>query len=94
MKTIALYLTHNHLLCDFTLHVKFAALANIDVIPCDISLSGRVLAAFPEWLKLEQRVPDNLKFLGELCKRVSKSIHYIQLCDDVTQYMLIFFIPP
>lgn len=47
---------------------KYAALfADIDVTPCDISLAGRVLAAFPEKLKAEQRVPDNLAYLGDLC---------------------------
>lgn len=35
-------------------------------MPCDISLAGRVLAAFPECLKEHQRVPDNLKYLGEM----------------------------
>jgi isocitrate dehydrogenase len=41
---------------------KFARIVgDVDVVPCDISLSGRVLAAFPEKLKPEQRVPDNLK---------------------------------
>lgn len=33
----------------------------------DISVAGRVLAAFPEKLKPEQRVPDNLSYLGHLC---------------------------
>jgi isocitrate dehydrogenase len=47
---------------------KFGALADVDVVPCDISVAGRVLAAFPEKLKPEQRVPDNLAYLGELCK--------------------------
>lgn len=38
------------------------------MIPCDISVAGRVLATFPEKLTPEQRVPDNLAYLGELCK--------------------------
>lgn len=47
---------------------KIGALADIDIIPCDISLSGRVLALFPEKLEPNQRVPDNLAYLGELAK--------------------------
>jgi isocitrate dehydrogenase len=53
---------------------QFGALANVDVVPCDISLSGRVLAAFPEKLKPDQRVPDNLGYLGELCKTPDANI--------------------
>jgi isocitrate dehydrogenase len=34
----------------------------------DISLAGRVLSAFPEQLKPEQRVPDDLALLGETAK--------------------------
>lgn len=44
---------------------KFSALANVDIVPCDISVAGRVLAAFPECLKPSQRVPDNLSYLGK-----------------------------
>mmetsp|Transcript_17167 Transcript_17167/g.23578 ORF Transcript_17167/g.23578 Transcript_17167/m.23578 type:complete len:808 (-) Transcript_17167:85-2508(-) len=47
---------------------KFGALADIEVAPCDISVAGRVLAAFPDKLKDGQTVPDNLAYLGELCK--------------------------
>jgi isocitrate dehydrogenase len=43
---------------------KFAALGSVDIVPCDISVAGRVLAAFPEMLHPEQRVPDNLSYLG------------------------------
>ena len=31
---------------------QFGALAEVDVVPCDISLAGRVLATFPEKLKV------------------------------------------
>jgi len=65
-------------------------LANIDVVPCDISVAGRVLAAFPEKLKANQRVPDNLSYLGEICKtpvanviklpNVSASIPQLEEC--------------
>ena len=47
--------------------IQFGALAQVDVVPCDISVAGRVLATFPEKLKPDQRVPDNLAYLGELC---------------------------
>lgn len=44
------------------------------MIPCDISVAGRVLALFPEKLKPEQRVPDNLAYLGELAKTPEANI--------------------
>ena len=54
---------------------KYAALAaDIDVLPCDISLAGRVLAAFPDKLKPEQRVPDNLAYLGDLCTKPEANV--------------------
>ena len=40
--------------------------AGVDVTTSDISLSGRILAQFPERLTAEQRVEDNLARLGEL----------------------------
>jgi isocitrate dehydrogenase len=49
-------------------------LADIDMIPCDISVAGRVLALFPEKLKPDQRVPDNLAYLGELAKTPEANI--------------------
>eukprot|EP00536_Pseudo-nitzschia_multiseries_P012621 jgi/Psemu1/209227/e_gw1.492.34.1 len=53
---------------------KIGALADIDIVPCDISLSGRVLALFPEKLEPDQRVPDNLAYLGELAKTPDANI--------------------
>ena len=44
----------------------FVAPAGIEVETSDISLAARILAAFPEYLKEEQRVPDSLAELGEL----------------------------
>src|SRR5262245_13910726 len=44
----------------------FAGECNVAVETRDISLAGRILAAFPEWLTKEQRVPDALAELGEL----------------------------
>ncbi|MBX3142277.1 MAG: NADP-dependent isocitrate dehydrogenase [Trueperaceae bacterium] len=44
----------------------YAAVAGIDVETRDISLSGRILAQFPEALPEGKRVSDDLKFLGDL----------------------------
>jgi Monomeric isocitrate dehydrogenase len=64
-------------LATFSLYpvvAKIGALAKIDIIPCDISVAGRVLALFPEKLKPDQRVPDNLAFLGALAKTPEANI--------------------
>ena len=53
---------------------KFSSMANIDIVPCDISLAGRVLATFPDKLSPDQRVPDNLAFLGALAQTPHCSI--------------------
>jgi isocitrate dehydrogenase len=53
---------------------KIGALAGIDIVPCDISVAGRVLALFPEKLKPDQRVPDNLAYLGKLAKTPDANI--------------------
>jgi len=45
---------------------SFTEPAGIKVTTSDISLSARVLAAFPEFLTEAQRVPDNLGELGKL----------------------------
>ncbi|NOD85055.1 NADP-dependent isocitrate dehydrogenase [Ruegeria sp. HKCCD6119] len=47
---------------------KFASAAGVSVGTKDISLAGRILAAFPENLTDEQRVSDDLAALGELVK--------------------------
>jgi isocitrate dehydrogenase len=44
----------------------FAAQANIDVVKSDISVAGRILGEFPEFLTDAQKVPDNLAALGLL----------------------------
>jgi isocitrate dehydrogenase len=44
----------------------FAKEADIDVVTSDISLSGRVIATFPERLTDEQKMPDNLAELGKV----------------------------
>jgi len=52
----------------------FAAAADVDVEPRDISLAGRILAQFPELLEPEQRVPDALAELGELARTPEANI--------------------
>src|SRR5688572_407257 len=52
----------------FTKHAK------IMVETRDISLAGRILAAFPEYLKPEQRKADDLAELGELAKTPEANI--------------------
>ncbi|WP_448952862.1 NADP-dependent isocitrate dehydrogenase [Labrys neptuniae] len=44
----------------------FTAPAGIEVTTSDISLAGRILGEFPEFLSDEQRVPNNLAELGQL----------------------------
>ncbi len=44
----------------------FTKTADIEILVPDISLSGRILANFPEFLKEEQRIPDALAELGAL----------------------------
>ena len=46
----------------------FTRLAEVEISVPDISLSGRILANFPDFLKDEQKVPDALTELGELAK--------------------------
>jgi isocitrate dehydrogenase len=52
----------------------FAATADIELELRDISLSGRILAHFPEQLAPEQRVSDALAELGELAKTPEANI--------------------
>ena len=44
----------------------FAGPCNVAVETRDISLAGRIIATFPEWLTEAQRIPDALTELGEL----------------------------
>ena len=45
---------------------SFAAQADIDVIPSDISVAARILGEFPDYLTDAQKVPNNLAELGRL----------------------------
>ena len=53
---------------------KFTGGSGIAIETADISLSGRILANFPENLTPAQRVPDWLTQLGELAKRPEANI--------------------
>ena len=48
--------------------------AGVDVEVRDISLAARVLSQFPEFLKPEQKVSDDLAFLGDLAKKPEANI--------------------
>ncbi|GAA4353953.1 NADP-dependent isocitrate dehydrogenase [Kangiella taiwanensis] len=52
----------------------FTKAAGISVETSDISLAGRVIANFPEYLKEEQRIPDALAQLGEMVKKPDANI--------------------
>lgn len=53
---------------------SFASAADIDVELSDISLAGRILANFPDYLTEEQRVPDALAELGDLTQEPDTNI--------------------
>ena len=53
---------------------RFAAAANITVGTKDISLAGRIIAAFPESLTEAQRQSDDLAALGELVKTPAANV--------------------
>ncbi|MCO6382300.1 NADP-dependent isocitrate dehydrogenase [Oceanicola sp. 502str15] len=53
---------------------RFAKAAGITVGTKDISLAGRVLATFPEYLGEDQRIADDLAELGELVKTPSANV--------------------
>jgi isocitrate dehydrogenase len=52
----------------------FTEAAGVAVETRDISLSGRILARFPEFLREDQRISDDLEYLGELAKTPDANI--------------------
>ena len=52
----------------------FTQPAGVIVETKDISLAGRIIAAFPEYLTEEQRQPDDLAALGQLVKESEANI--------------------
>lgn len=53
---------------------SFAKAAGVTVGVKDISLAGRIIAAFPENLTADQRQPDDLAELGELVKQPNANV--------------------
>ncbi|MFJ3659713.1 NADP-dependent isocitrate dehydrogenase [Streptomyces sp. NPDC090119] len=52
----------------------YAAQAGVPVETRDISLAGRIIAVFPEYLAEDQRIPDALAELGDLAKTPAANI--------------------
>ena len=52
----------------------FTKSSNIEIVTKDISLAGRILANFSEYLTKEQQVEDALAFLGELATKPEANI--------------------
>ena len=52
----------------------FTKASGIELETWDISLSGRIIANFPDNLKEEQRMPDYLRMCGELCLEPSANL--------------------
>jgi len=71
----------------------FVRSANIEIIVPDISLAGRILANFPEYLKDEQKVNDDLAELGNIAalpeaniiKLPNISASIPQLCSAISE---------
>ena len=60
---------------------SFAAAAGVSIGTRDISLAGRILAAFPEYLREDQRISDDLAILGDLVKTPRGQ------CRQASQYL-------
>ncbi|AIY14878.1 NADP-dependent isocitrate dehydrogenase [Cellulophaga baltica] len=52
----------------------FTKTSGINIETKDISLAGRIIATFPDFLKEDQRIADDLKELGELAKSPDANI--------------------
>ncbi|MCB0459430.1 MAG: NADP-dependent isocitrate dehydrogenase [Flavobacteriaceae bacterium] len=52
----------------------FVKSANINIETKDISLAGRILAAFPDYLSSNQQISDDLAMLGDLAKKPEANI--------------------
>lgn len=58
----------------FPIVKQFLKYADIELDVKDISVAGRIIAKFPEYLKEDQRVPDDLAILGELVNKPGTNI--------------------
>ena len=52
----------------------FTNAAGVTVETKNISLAGRIIAKFPEYLKDSQKIPDDLAELGELVKKPEANV--------------------
>lgn len=52
----------------------FSAPAGVEIETRDISLAGRIIARFPDFLTEEQRISDDLNYLGDLAKKPEANI--------------------
>lgn len=52
----------------------FTKTANLEIETKDISLAGRILANFPEYLPEKKRIPDDLSLLGSIAKTPEANI--------------------
>ena len=69
---------------------KFGSLSKIEVVVADISVAGRILSEFDDCLSEDQKVKDNLAYLGDVCKtpeaniiklpNISASIPQLEAC--------------
>ncbi|MBP6651859.1 MAG: NADP-dependent isocitrate dehydrogenase, partial [Xylophilus sp.] len=67
----------------------FTAPAGIHIATSDISVAGRVLGSFPEYLSEAQRAPDNLAELGKLTLKAEANIIKLpNISASVGQLML------
>ena len=60
--------------CLLPILQAFTKGTGVEIETADISLSGRILANFPEGLRDDQKVPDELARLGELAKTPEANI--------------------
>ncbi|MEJ5263645.1 MAG: NADP-dependent isocitrate dehydrogenase [Ignavibacterium sp.] len=60
--------------CLLPILKSFTKGTGIEFVEKDISLAGRILATFPEYLKEDQRIPDHLAELGELTQHPDANI--------------------
>ena len=52
----------------------FTNAAEIELETRDISLAGRIISAFPDYLNEDQRINDDLAYLGELVKQPEANV--------------------
>ena len=58
----------------FPIYQTFLSQVGVNLVLADISLAGRILARFPEYLTEKQRISDVLTDLGRLVKRPEATV--------------------